>query len=53
MYTSIEFSSHITTQRGSLVRQIRGLIQQFGGWLKCDLKIRLNTHTIIIYWSYV
>jgi hypothetical protein len=41
MYTSVDFSSQIPVQRGTLVPQTRGLIHQFGVWLGRDLKIRL------------
>jgi hypothetical protein len=41
MYTFVNFSSQIVTQRGFLVPQTRGLIHQFSVWLGRDLKIRL------------
>jgi hypothetical protein len=41
IYTSIDFSSQIIAQRGSLSHKKGGLIHQFGVWISRDLKIRL------------
>jgi hypothetical protein len=47
MYISIDFSSQIVAQRGSLVPQQGGLIHQFGICLGFYLKNRL---LLLLYW---